>query len=302
MRPGACLQRPLTDHISQTNQVSRTGAFVDLVTSLKRADFAGPTDWLSARPREGARGRACPPPATSSVRILLCMVASGQAVSPSSPGKRLETAFLYLITPAQPLAGPMQDFLARVLEAGVDMVQLRDKRMEAGPLLRCAEVVRRRTTEFGALFIVNDRVDVALAADADGVHLGQNDLAPGEARRQIGGAALIGLSTHCAHEIVDASSGEADYLGVGPIYPTPTKPGRRAVGVDLVRYARGYAKRPFFAIGGIDLASLPAVLAAGATRISVLRALTDADDPAGVARRMSKALASADRARPGASG
>src|SRR5438067_13197652 len=124
--------------------------------------------------------------------------------------ERLLDARLYLVTPGDPPAGPQDEFLPRVLEAGVDIVQRRDKHLEARPLLEFAAIVRRRTREFGALFFVNDRVDLAIAAEADGVHVGQQDLSAAEARRQMGPQALIGLSTHAPEEILAASSAEAD--------------------------------------------------------------------------------------------
>lgn len=204
--------------------------------------------------------------------------------------ERLQTALLYLVTPADPKAGSLNDFLPRVLSAGVDVVQLREKQMEAGPLMRLAEVVRRRTEEFEAVFIVNDRVDVAIAAGADGVHLGQDDLSTVEARRQMGPSRVIGLSTHSEEQILDADHSEADYLGVGPVHTTPTKQGRPAVGYELVRYAAEKSPRPFYAIGGIDLETLPNVIAAGAIRVSVVRALTESEDPGAVARQMKHLL------------
>lgn len=194
--------------------------------------------------------------------------------------RRLASSRLYLVTPGDPLGGALDDLLPRVLEAGVDVVQLRDKFLEARPLLERAAIVRRRTLEFGALFVINDRVDLAIAAGADGVHLGQQDLPPEEARRQIGPDAIIGLSTHTPAEVLQAAATEADYIAVGPVFPTPTKPGRPAVGHNLVRLAAEYARQPFFAIGGIDAATLPGVLAAGAGRVAVVRALTEAPDPA----------------------
>ncbi|MGH7425866.1 MAG: thiamine phosphate synthase, partial [Candidatus Methylomirabilales bacterium] len=186
-------------------------------------------------------------------------------------------------------AGPLDELLPRVLEAGVDLVQLRDKDMEARSLLRYAEVVRRRTEEFGALFIVNDRVDLACAAGADGVHLGQEDLSAAAARQMIG-AGLIGLSTHTEEQIRAAAASEADYLSVGPVHLTPTKPGRPAVGCALVRFAAAHARLPFFAIGGIDSATAPAVAEAGARRVAVVRAIVDAGDPAAAARQIRRAL------------
>ena len=192
---------------------------------------------------------------------------------------RLSRAHLYLVTPAVPPAGALDEFLPRVLEAGVDIVQLREKDMEAGSLLRHCEVVRRRTAEFGALFIVNDRVDVALAAGADGVHVGQDDLPVDEARRQLGPVPLIGISTHSEGQFLAGLRADTDYVAIGPVFATPTKPGRPAVGLGLVGFASDRATKPVFAIGGIDSANLYQVLEAGARRICVVRALTLSPDP-----------------------
>lgn len=213
-----------------------------------------------------------------------------RAVDASALRRRLTSAFLYLVTPAAPPAGNLDEVLPRVLEAGVDLVQLREKDMEAGPLLRYCEIVRRRTSEFGALFVVNDRVDVALAAGADGVHLGQDDLPAGEARRQLGPVPLLGLSTHSEAQFLAALDAGADYAAVGPVFATPTKPGRTAVGLDLVSFAADRADRPVFAIGGIESGNLAAVVEAGARRVAVVRAITESDDPAGAALRLSAAL------------
>lgn len=205
--------------------------------------------------------------------------------------QRLERAFLYLVTPAHPPAGALDALLPRVLEAGVDMVQLREKEMEAGPLLRHCEIVRLRTAEFGALFVVNDRVDVAIAAAADGVHLGQDDLPLDEARRQLGPVPLLGLSTHSREQFLAGLAGPADYLAVGPVHATPTKPGRPSAGLDLVSFAADRGGRvPVFAIGGLDTGNVGQVVEAGARRISVVRVLTFADDPADVARALRQAL------------
>jgi thiamine-phosphate pyrophosphorylase len=204
--------------------------------------------------------------------------------------RRLSSALVYLVTPANPRAGDLDELLPRVLQAGVDVVQLREKQMEAGPLLGYCEIVRRRTSEFGALFVVNDRVDVALAAGADGVHLGQDDLPPGEARRQLGPVPLIGLSTHSEAQFLAALAAGADYAAVGPVFSTPTKPGRPAVGLDLVGFSADRADRPVFAIGGVNSANLPAVMEAGARRVAVVRAITESDDPAEAAFRLSSVL------------
>lgn len=208
--------------------------------------------------------------------------------------QRLELAVLYLVTPAAPHAGDLNEFLPRVLEAGVDIVQLREKNMEAGPLLASCEVVRRRTSEFGALFIVNDRVDVALAAGADGVHLGQDDLPAGKARIQMGPVPLIGRSTHSPAQFLEAWEDGADYVAVGPVYATPTKPGRRAVGLELVAFASDRPAGPVFAIGGIDISNVGRVLEAGACRVAVVRALTDSSDPADAGLRLRGMLRSSD--------
>lgn len=205
--------------------------------------------------------------------------------------KRLRDSLLYLITPAFPKAGPLEEFLPAVLEAGVDMVQLREKEMEARELLTYAEVVRRRTGEFGALFIVNDRADIAVLAEADGLHVGQDDLSVSAARKLTAKGKIVGLSTHGQLEIKESSEKEIpDYIGVGPVHATPTKEGRPPVGYDLLGFANEHAEVPFYAIGGVNLDNLPDVLKAGARRIAVLRAITEAEDPAGIARRMKQAL------------
>jgi thiamine-phosphate pyrophosphorylase len=138
------------------------------------------------------------------------------------------------------------------------------------------------------LLIVNDRPTVALAAGADGVHVGQNDMPLAEVRALVGGDLVVGLSTHAPGEI-DAA-GEADYIGVGPVHATPTKPGRPAVGLELVRYAAAHALCPFFAIGGLDADNVDAVLSAGATRVAVVRAIAQAPNPELAARTLRETL------------
>lgn len=207
---------------------------------------------------------------------------------------RLAGCLLYLVTPGRPAAGELNEFLPRVLEAGVDIVQLREKDAVDRTLLSFCEVVRRRTREFGAAFIVNDRVDVALASGADGVHLGQQDLPAAEARRQMGGG-LIGLSTHSPAQLRAALATEADYAAVGPVFPTPTKPGRPATGCELVRFASAFWQTPVFAIGGIHPGNVGSVIEAGARRVCVVRALTEASDPAEQARRLKSALIAAGK-------
>jgi thiamine-phosphate pyrophosphorylase len=192
---------------------------------------------------------------------------------------RLARSRLYVVTDARREQGDLPEFLDSVLGAGVDIVQLREKDAEAADVIRWGMVFKVTAEAHGALFIVNDRPDVALALDADGVHLGQDDLPPEVARRILGPDAIIGLSTH-SPEQWDAASPEADYLCAGPVWETPTKPGRPAVGLDLVRYAaKSGEDRPWFAIGGINEENLPEVIDAGADRIVVVRAVTRAAQP-----------------------
>jgi thiamine-phosphate pyrophosphorylase len=185
---------------------------------------------------------------------------------------------LYLVTDASVRSGRVEDFLARVIDAGVGMVQLRDKTLTDRELVQRARLFADVCRENGALFIVNDRVDVALLAGADGVHVGQDDAHPDEIRRVAGDDFIIGLSTHSPEQVDAAHATTADYIGVGPIYETPTKPGRPAVGIELVRYATRSTK-PFFAIGGIDHTNAEHVVAAGARSLSVMRSVAQADDP-----------------------
>lgn len=198
---------------------------------------------------------------------------------------RLERAHLYFICDSASLERALEP----ALRGGADLFQLRDKRAPDDELLRTAERARALCAAHGALFVVNDRPDLAVAAGADGVHVGQDDMAVAAARAIVGDDLLVGLSTHSPAQI-DTAAG-ADYLGVGPVHATPTKAGRPAVGAELVRHAAARATVPFFAIGGIDAQTLPAVVAAGATRVSVVRAICDAPDPEAAARALRAALA-----------
>jgi len=205
----------------------------------------------------------------------------------TGPAKRLEGRRLYLCTPDRPdLAG----FLAAVIRGGVDLVQLREKDLEARPLLARATLAREVCADFGVPFILNDRPDVALAASADGVHVGQDDLPPAIARRILGPEAIVGLSTH-AHADWDAAGSEpVDYLSAGPVVPTPTKPGRPGTGLDYLRYAAATANRPWFVTGGADPETVAAMAAAGARRFVVVRWLSGAADPETAARRLRAAI------------
>ncbi|WP_436773923.1 thiamine phosphate synthase [Yinghuangia sp. YIM S09857] len=195
---------------------------------------------------------------------------------------RLADARVYLCTDAREAQGDLPEFLDAVLAAGVDIVQLRQKGLEARQELEFLEVFADAARRHGRLLAVNDRADVAHATGSDVLHLGQDDLPVPYARRIIGDDVVVGRSTHAEAE-VDAAIAEpgVDYFCTGPVWPTPTKPGRHAPGLDLVRYAAARRpERPWFAIGGIDLGNLDQVVEAGATRVVVVRAVTEADDPA----------------------
>ncbi|WP_392669862.1 thiamine phosphate synthase [Streptomyces sp. LN785] len=202
----------------------------------------------------------------------------------------LSDARLYLCTDARRRQGDLPGFLDAVLSSGVDIVQLRDKGMEAAEELEHLAVFADACRRHGKLLAVNDRADVAHAIGSDVLHLGQGDLPVPAARAVIGEAVVIGRSTHAESE-VDAAVADpgVDYFCTGPCWPTPTKPGRYAPGLDLVRYAASLGRpRPWFAIGGIDAGNLDEVLDAGARRIVVVRAITDADDPASAAAGLAK--------------
>ena len=216
------------------------------------------------------------------------------AVQAGSDGLRaqLASARLYLCTDARQRQGDLPGFLDAVLAAGVDIVQLRQKGLEAGAELRLLEVFRAACDRHGKLLAVNDRADVAFAAGADVLHVGQGDLPAAVARQILGPGPLIGLSTHAESETEAAARDPAaDYFCAGPVWPTPTKPGRPAPGLGLIRYAAGLAAtRPWFAIGGIDETTIADVLEAGARRIVVVRAITDAADPGAAAARLAARL------------
>ncbi|MDI5970235.1 thiamine phosphate synthase [Streptomyces sp. SL13] len=205
---------------------------------------------------------------------------------------RLAGARLYLCTDARKRQGDLPAFLDAVLGGGVDVVQLRDKTLEAAEELDHLAVLADACRRHGALLAVNDRADVAHAAGADILHLGQGDLPVPAARALVGDEMLIGRSCHAESEAAAAAADPgADYFCTGPVWPTPTKPGRHAPGLPLVRYAAGLGTgRPWFAIGGIDPANLGEVLAAGARRVVVVRALTEAPDPAAAATRLAAAV------------
>jgi thiamine-phosphate pyrophosphorylase len=203
--------------------------------------------------------------------------------------ERLQRARLYFVTDVRP---GLEELLAAALAGGVDMVQLRDKSASDDELVRAAAVFRRLCDEHGALFWLNDRPDLVAPCGADGVHVGQDDMPPAEARREAGGEVLVGLSTHSPAQLDAAlAAGEADQLSVGPVWETPTKEGRPAAGLDYVRYAARVAgDRPWFAIGGIDVGNVREVIDAGASRVVVVRAIRAADDPQAAAAALRAAL------------
>ena len=199
---------------------------------------------------------------------------------------------MYLVAPARLAAGELAELVGEFAAAGVDLIQLREKEAEAADLLRLAGPVLEACKVAGVPFILNDRPDVALALRADGVHVGQNDL-PIAFTRRFFGDGIIGLSTHAPGE-VDRALGRSDlidYFVVGPCFTTPTKPGRPAAGLELVRYAaEQHTTLPWFAIGGINESNLDEVITAGATRIVVVRAITEAVDPVAAAAALKKGL------------
>lgn len=210
---------------------------------------------------------------------------------------RLADARLYLCTDARTDRGDLAEFADAALAGGVDIIQLRDKALEASHELVALRVLAQACQRHGALLAVNDRADVALAAGAHVLHLGQDDLPVGWARRVLGEDVVVGRSTHdCAQATDAAGQLGVDYFCTGPCWPTPTKPGRPAAGLDLVRSTRANpaaAARPWFAIGGIETTQrLDEVLAAGADRVVVVRAITEAADPQAVATAFAQRLRS----------
>jgi thiamine-phosphate pyrophosphorylase len=199
-----------------------------------------------------------------------------------TPRERLATARLYLVCDARP-----REWLQAAVRGGVDLLQLRDTSLDDDGLVAAAREFRAT----GALFILNDRPDLVDACGADGVHVGQDDATPAEARALVGPDRIVGRSTHAPSQ-ADAAEADSDvdYLAVGPVHETPTKPGRPAAGLDYVSYAARTVSKPWFAIGGLDAANVGAVVERGATRIVVVRALTEAGDVEAAARRLRSAL------------
>jgi thiamine-phosphate pyrophosphorylase len=199
---------------------------------------------------------------------------------------RLAAARLYFVADR---AG-LQRALDGALEGGAGVVQLRDKEAGDDELLEAAAWVRERCAAHGALFVLNDRPDLALACGADGVHVGQDDIAVGEARAVVGEDAIVGLSTHSIPQADAGARSGADYIAVGPVHATPTKEGRPPIGLEPIRHAAASIALPWFAIGGIDARTIGAVTEAGARRAVIVRAIAHAPDPQAATRQLLAAL------------
>jgi thiamine-phosphate pyrophosphorylase len=223
--------------------------------------------------------------------------------SPDAKGplrrERLRTARLYLCCEARPHGQDPEQLLRAGLSGGVDVVQLREKELPRREIELAAQTFRRLCDGYSALFVVNDDPDLARTCDADGVHVGQDDTPAAEARAALGPDAIVGLSTHSVDQIAASADQPVDYISAGPIWETPTKEGRPAVGLELIRHAAESAPHPFFAIGGIDATNAPQVVDAGAQRMCVVRAIRDAEDPAAAAEELRNAFAPLGEAAPG---
>jgi thiamine-phosphate pyrophosphorylase len=204
--------------------------------------------------------------------------------------ERLRTARLYLCCDARPGGKDPEPLLRAALSGGVDIVQLREKSLPRREIERAALTFRRVCDTYSALFIVNDDPGLARTCDADGVHVGQEDVAAAEVREAVGPDAIVGLSTHSAEQIASSAEQPVDYISAGPIWETPTKEGRPAVGLELIAHAADHAPHPFFAIGGIDAANAAQVVEAGARRLCVVRAIRDAADPTAAAEELRRAF------------
>lgn len=204
----------------------------------------------------------------------------------------LEDKKLYLVTNSDKFESEdlFLDAVASALKGGVDILQLREKNMPANKIIELGKKVKLLCAEYGATFIVNDRVDIAYVLDADGVHLGQDDMDIESARKILGSNAIIGISTHAPEQAQKAVNDGADYIGMGPVFTTPTKPGRQSVGLEYVKWVSENIKIPAFAIGGIDLDNVQDVINAGAKKVAVVRAIINSDNPEKAAQEFLKVL------------
>jgi thiamine-phosphate pyrophosphorylase len=206
-------------------------------------------------------------------------------MSSGSYADRLRSSRVYLV-----LEAAAAHAVEPALRGGVDVVQLRDKDASDEEIVRVGRELRALCASHGALFLVNDRPDLAVACDADGVHVGQDDMPVDEARAIVGRDRIVGTSTHSPDQVDAADASDADYYAVGPVFETPTKQGRPGTGWDLIAYAAGRASKPWFAIGGMDPETTRAAASAGARRVVVVRAIRDAADPQAAARAVRSAL------------
>jgi thiamine-phosphate pyrophosphorylase len=213
--------------------------------------------------------------------------------------QRLQWARLYFVCDARPHGQDPEALLNAAMSGGAGMIELRDREHPRNVVERSGHTFRRLANTYSALFIVNDDPHLALELRADGVHIGQDDIDPAEARQIMGPDAIIGLSTHTGEQIEAAAKEPVDYISVGPIWETPTKEGRPATGLELIRTAAGIAERPWFAIGGIDTGNVGEVVAAGAQRLCVVRAIRDAANPRAAATTLFGAVDPAARAERG---
>lgn len=204
----------------------------------------------------------------------------------------LDNKCLYLVTNSDKFASEDEflDAVASALQGGVDVLQLREKNMSAKKVLELGKKVKLLCSEYGAIFIVNDRIDIAAILDADGVHLGQDDLDVNLARAILGKEKIVGISTHAPEQALKAVADGADYIGVGPVFATPTKEGRIPVGLDYVKWASENIDIPAFAIGGIDEENVEEVLESGSKRFAVVRAIINAKNPQKAAENFCKLL------------
>ncbi|HEU4462075.1 MAG TPA: thiamine phosphate synthase [Solirubrobacterales bacterium] len=210
--------------------------------------------------------------------------------------ERLRTARVYFVCDARP-STDLEALLRAALTGGADIVQLREKELGRAEIERAAGTFRRVADTFSALFILNDDPELARLCDADGVHVGQDDVAAEQAREEMGPDAIVGLSTHSEEQIAASAGRPVDYISVGPIWETPTKAGRPGVGLELISHAAANAPHPFFAIGGIDPSNAGEVVAAGAERLCAVRAIRDAADPEATARDLRQAFAAGEKGR-----
>jgi thiamine-phosphate pyrophosphorylase len=213
--------------------------------------------------------------------------------------QRLGWARLYFVCEARPNGEDPERLLKAALSGGVGMIELRDREQPRNAIERSGQTFRRLADTYGALFIVNDDPHLAVELHADGVHLGQDDMAPADARAVVGPEGIVGLSTHSPEQLEAASRQPVDYVSVGPVWETPTKEGRPGTGLEYVRAAGSQSQLPWFAIGGIDATNIGQVVEAGAGRVCVVRAIRDAADPRAAARELFEVVdpAARDEAR-----